>query len=731
MRLGRTPGISLSDLDTIFGQGNNSQVVLYVNDGAGNFTPVEIESGIGRDTDVTTIDLNGDGRDDYLRANSTNVWYYQALPEGGFAEPETIFESESAFVITASLQSSDIDNDGDADVIFHDFYSGLVILENDGAGNLAEPRTMVVFENSGRFRNVADVTGNGLIDVLGSNSSGLVYYAQSEDGSFGPSTPTGLSGSSVWAADLNRDDVPDLIFLQGSNLVWAAGLGAGTFAEPQLIKTLSTQSVVTADYDGDGDTDIVAATTTSVTPVSYFENVSGEDPQRFIEPKARTYREGDSIELQVHFGFPIDVTGTPRIALELGGETVYADYASGSGGPTLTFSYIVRAMDVDLDGVQLVSNMIDLNGGTLTDPISGEAVLEFPGSLSGVVVNATGPLVAMISRVDANPTEADTVRFTVEFAEDVTGVDASDFAARMLEGDLTGATVTDVTGSGSLYEVTVSTGTGSGALGLTVLGSATIADLDGDLFSSEYAGGEVYTVRQQPIGDIDTYYTNGHADFRPVYENGEFGFILNPDDHLLPEPTYETEEIITYLDSTALLTRGGDEQYDILGVEAGEPIYVADSSGSIASVPYIGWSGESLVSDVFAERTIPTSTRVREYVEIQMVGFRTDSGGDFTVYSVSSTGAVTARFATSDGISEEDQIWTNVGSHSHYNTAFTQPGVYEIDVVVSGYLDVNGNNELDEADIYVESGIQTIVFHVDTLGAIDDLFTVFEGNAIG
>ncbi len=410
-------------------------------------------------------------------------------------------------------------------------------------------------------------------------------------------------------------------------------------------------------------------------------------------------------------------------------------YVSGSGLPTLTFRYTVSSTDVDQDGVQLASNVIDLNGGTLTDPIGGAGVLEFPNlAFDGVIVNGAGPLVQMISRLDATPTEAGSVRFAVQFAEDVTAVDAADFAVVMNAGELAGAGVVSVSGSGSLYEVTVSTGTGSGTLGLSVLGTASIFDLDGDLLGKGYFGGQVYTVRPEPVGDIDTYYVEGHADYRPVYNNGEFSYIINPDDSLLPEPTYPSDEVITYLDSTAIVSRPEDANYEFLGIDAGEPYYLSNSSGNIASVPFIGFSGESILPGTFAayrpDDSRITSNTPRDYLKVQMVGMRSSGGGDFSIYSIAS-GNPRVWMASSDGISSTDNIWLRSGSHSHFNVAFSEPGNYEVDVVVSGYLDSNGNGVYDPiVDPYTESGIKTMVFHVDTLGARDDAYAVNAGEIL-
>lgn len=84
----------------------------------------------------------------------------------------------------------------------------------------------------------------------------------------------------------------------------------------------------------------------------------------------------------------VTVTGTPRLALDVGGVTRYATYASGSGTSTLTFTYTTQAGDVDLDGVT-VASPIDLNGGTITDQAGNAlSVLTFtPPNTSGIKVN--------------------------------------------------------------------------------------------------------------------------------------------------------------------------------------------------------------------------------------------------------------------------------------------------------------------------------------------------------
>ncbi len=98
-----------------------------------------------------------------------------------------------------------------------------------------------------------------------------------------------------------------------------------------------------------------------------------------------------TIPFTINMSEPVNVTGTPRIPIDVGGNVDgtqhYATYASGTGTSTLTFNYAMIAGDVDLDGVTLTSP-IDLNGGTIKDLNGNDATLTFTvPNTSNVKVN--------------------------------------------------------------------------------------------------------------------------------------------------------------------------------------------------------------------------------------------------------------------------------------------------------------------------------------------------------
>ena len=78
------------------------------------------------------------------------------------------------------------------------------------------------------------------------------------------------------------------------------------------------------------------------------------------------FRQGESIEVTVRFSEAVTVSGSPRVAVSVGGSTRHATYASSNRSATeLTFGYTVQGSDRDTDGVSIGANALSLNGGTI------------------------------------------------------------------------------------------------------------------------------------------------------------------------------------------------------------------------------------------------------------------------------------------------------------------------------------------------------------------------------
>lgn len=114
------------------------------------------------------------------------------------------------------------------------------------------------------------------------------------------------------------------------------------------------------------------------------------------------------------------------------------------------------------------------------------------------IVSVTG-----ILKLDTSPTMSNSVRYAVDFSEPVTGVDATDFAFT-LTGSLANVAITDVSGSGAAYIVTVNTGAGDGDLRLDLMDNDSIVDaysipLGGvGADTGTFMIGDVYTLQRTP-----------------------------------------------------------------------------------------------------------------------------------------------------------------------------------------------------------------------------------------
>ena len=81
-----------------------------------------------------------------------------------------------------------------------------------------------------------------------------------------------------------------------------------------------------------------------------------------------TYLLGETIRITVTFNETVDVTGSPQLAIDMDPAewgTKWASYASGSGTDSLTFTYTVVEPNISTQGIAVLANTLELNGGTI------------------------------------------------------------------------------------------------------------------------------------------------------------------------------------------------------------------------------------------------------------------------------------------------------------------------------------------------------------------------------
>lgn len=239
-----------------------------------------------------------------------------------------------------------------------------------------------------------------------------------------------------------------------------------------------------------------------------------------LVPAAGNYKAGDVLTFTVNPNEAVLVdtsTGTPRLALTIGGVTRYAAYTSSSLGGALVFQYTVQTGD-NSTGIDVAS--LDFNGGSIKDA-AGNAIklpLNNLGSTSNVNIDTTVPTVTGLVQADATPSNSASIRYTLSFSEAVSGVDASDFDL-VFGGTATGSIESITTVDGQNYIVTIGGVSGAGLVRLDLKSGTDIGDAFGNLVASGQVGGSYSIDRIAPsvtavaVPGNGTYVAGQNLDF--------------------------------------------------------------------------------------------------------------------------------------------------------------------------------------------------------------------------
>jgi len=96
-----------------------------------------------------------------------------------------------------------------------------------------------------------------------------------------------------------------------------------------------------------------------------------------------TYGNGDVIEVTLTFSEAVTVTGTPQISIDMDPAewgTKQATYQDGSGSTALTFTHTVVEPNISTQGIAVLANSLELNGGTIKSAASDtDAALSHSG----------------------------------------------------------------------------------------------------------------------------------------------------------------------------------------------------------------------------------------------------------------------------------------------------------------------------------------------------------------
>jgi hypothetical protein len=236
-------------------------------------------------TDVADID--GDGDNDILSASSGDnkiAWYENLDGQGNFGTQQII--STNA-VGALSVNAYDFDGDGDMDVLSASQNDNKIAwYENlDGQGNFGTQQTIIIYNFWAMDAYSSDIDNDGDMDVLSAFWDGMICWFENTDsqGSFGPAQiiSTELDAArSIKSKDIDNDGDMDVISASifDNKIAWFENLdGQGNFGTQQIITTNAENaiSVFVSDVDGDGDEDILSASSGD-DKIAWYENLNGQ-----------------------------------------------------------------------------------------------------------------------------------------------------------------------------------------------------------------------------------------------------------------------------------------------------------------------------------------------------------------------------------------------------------------------------------------------------------------------
>ncbi|HJQ98398.1 MAG TPA: FG-GAP-like repeat-containing protein, partial [Candidatus Polarisedimenticolaceae bacterium] len=249
-------------------------------------------------TDPLDADSDGDGVLDGNEVTvGTNPNSAGSQPSGvSFGPPRTITTSARG---ANAIFAADLDGDGDTDLVSASALDDKIAwYENTGAGSFGPQQVITLLADRASSVVASDLDGDGDLDVLsGSYDDDKIAWYENTDGegTFGSQQVISTLADgvySVFAADVDGDGRVDVLSAAGIDyeLAWYRNLGSGTFGSQQVVTALAAgiHSVSAADVDGDGDIDALSASQFDST-IAWYENTDGLGtfgPQQVIYAQA-------------------------------------------------------------------------------------------------------------------------------------------------------------------------------------------------------------------------------------------------------------------------------------------------------------------------------------------------------------------------------------------------------------------------------------------------------------
>lgn len=272
-------GSTLEGADRSFG---------YTQSGTPKFTRVTGWTSSLNDINTDLVDLNGDGLPDMLTLGAGLPTMSPNLGGGRFGFPRLISRAPSPLRLSsANVAFADMSGEGNADLIVLDEpFAGYYPLSTPGGAAPAGFGLPVVFKQAPNvfpadpYVRLLDLNGDGITDILYDGGRAWLEYFREDAAAWSQfprvipasaAPPVSLADPHVYAADMTGDGLTDIVRADGGGVTyWPARADGGWDAAiemsppPVMGQNWDPQRLALLDVDGDGCADLVYVDAMSV-----------------------------------------------------------------------------------------------------------------------------------------------------------------------------------------------------------------------------------------------------------------------------------------------------------------------------------------------------------------------------------------------------------------------------------------------------------------------------------
>ncbi|MBE5318055.1 VCBS repeat-containing protein [Pedobacter sp. MR2016-19] len=244
---------------------------------------------------MATGDFDGDGRIDLVSSNefggSALVFKNTGDPKQPFLPTHTIKQTPN--ITINDIVTGDVNGDGKLDIVMIAGSAVRIYLNTGNAGsfNFATTAVSVSFNNEWGMLNLADIDGDGKLDICINGGSGLSMIRNTSTATaMSFAAPQSISlpnyANNVIIQDMDGDLKPDIVFgyAKKFGILWnISTIGTIAFsARVEFDKTEYTRFTV-ADVDGDDKADVIVSETNGI---SVHKNLGTVGNMTFAAPQA-------------------------------------------------------------------------------------------------------------------------------------------------------------------------------------------------------------------------------------------------------------------------------------------------------------------------------------------------------------------------------------------------------------------------------------------------------------